>query len=442
MNRLCSRALILGSATIGIGALLGILAVKSLVLSFLIVVCVIGIVMTMRFGVSLTLSLAVPVIIVFAPDISFLNYAPMAAPLFGLLVLAVQKNVREPVRLPVFASAIIGVTALFMARDMISAVNANTATLAEVMKQVLRSSVPASALVFGLMIGGECDTTLHSKMKRLLVALAVVQGLIGIVQVYGPAWMVRIWALFADKEKYLLDGIQGPSRALGTIGNPNYFGVMMGLGLILLAHEYFSHERRGFVSFYVPVMILCIALLLSGSRSAVILLLAAGIPEIPRARSLLLVLVPAVWLLVRVPMGRSGRILEMLKNPRGALSFGYRATIWQSARRSTALGDLPLFGVGQAGLISRWGQAVDSEYVRVLILYGIVGLVMFVGTMALCIRHAKSLTKTERTFAVMLLTYLAANCLTSELLSSVKMGPLCCTTLGLMLSACAYRQSS
>ncbi len=112
---------------------------------------------------------------------------------------------------------------------------------------------------------------------RVIIAAALVSGAIGILQYLGPGGFndtfTNIWA-----DSHNLETVVKRSRAVGLVGNPNYFGIFAGLLLVVALSAVLLRtpgSRRGRGLMAAAVLMATSGLVMSQSRTAVFAVLGA-----------------------------------------------------------------------------------------------------------------------------------------------------------------------
>lgn len=229
----------------------------------------------------------------------------------------------------------------------------------------------------------------RKQFERFLIALlttAAITGLIGILQIPSGA---RVSAPFE-----------------GGGGEPNTFGGYLVLMLAVVAGLYLTSEsfdRKGLFAFLAVAMIVPLLFTLSRASYVALIPLAGALMVyshrkllVASAFALSLLLVPFV-----LPKAVTGRLLYTFSQPwhpsqtevggvRLDTSTSARLRSWQEAL-FVEWPKYPVFGHGVTG-----SQFIDSQYLRVLVETGLVGLLAFLGLQVSLFRRTRDILRTTR----------------------------------------------
>lgn len=205
-------------------------------------------------------------------------------------------------------------------------------------------------------------------------------------------WPLRVESLenISDRENLLIPALTGRSQS--TFGHPIPFAVFSSIALIVLLHATAQTRRRRYAG---GVVLAATALALSGTRSAVVALLAglaAYVLASIRWRRLLWILAGAgmvaiAALLTDLPalLALDGRFESSVSYIHRALVVGSWDTLW--ARDSATR----LFGSGAGAGVELFREGVvrgahnllyfDNAYVSLFALSGLVALILFVAVL-------------------------------------------------------------
>lgn len=276
----------------------------------------------------------------------------------------------------------------------------------------------AGVIIFVSMASGMTITYKGAWMFGL--SLSVVITVISIFQ-YFNVLNVNSFILPSSGSAELLREGAFWKRAVGTIGNPNYWGFVISVALALLTYMVFWRGRL----FYLPLFLgLLVSLILTGSRSALIcwvsgtmiggIAVAFAAREVPRVG----ITVAAALVLVT---GISGLGLTDYYENKDRFSvtnvdtFVGRMTVWEQAWQSTTQ-DFRTFLLGQGprkGVDTlHWG---DNSYIKLFRDYGVVSLALYLSLLWVMLKrtlqHVRTLTGDGKTWAIVLLVVLIQWCI-------------------------------
>lgn len=227
----------------------------------------------------------------------------------------------------------------------------------------------------------------------LLMASALVIGLISFAQYFNLFGLNQHFAaIFGQRYEWLNEGVQW-RRVIGTLGNPNYWGLTISLLLGYLIVQVFWMARYS----QAPVLIfLAPTLLLTGSRAALLSLVGSlvfsGYLLWSRRRMIpnIAVVVAVVTVAATAVMGMEvGRYLE--NTDRYSISntktLEARLEIWRNSFVDVL--DSPLamvFGQGSRKGEQRLLYYGDNSYVLMWRSYGLFGLFLYLGLLGTMIQ--------------------------------------------------------
>lgn len=242
-------------------------------------------------------------------------------------------------------------------------------------------------------------------MAKTLLACVSVSALIGIVQ-----WQDCLGLSEVLQSIYVTGtGNEGRWRMVGTVGNPNYYGLLMALGLALALNMWNYEERRVWRRLAVAVVGSCgFALFLTGSRSsflatalAICLSLLMRVPQL-RYRATWHALMRARWRVLMITIlvvsaaawtWNQFRTIDTLSTP-AEIALYRQGPVRKALYRFSEVGsgfdsrmrlmwepnipliaESPVFGWGPAKAEQR--RVTDNGYILTLRRYGLIGLLCF-----------------------------------------------------------------
>lgn len=410
---------IAGAMGIGLGALIP----RYPILSAMLVSALILGIGALKLGSLRALALGIPLAVLGAPNEWGLNYLPLVAPFISLVVLCLSAQGVKLRQVPNYVKLLLGLAIYYSSRDLIGALNSEYVTGDGLVKYILRPFIPVVTCLVATSI-------LRSHMARrlfekFLVCLGIIEACFGLAQVIGFLPGRAIWILYAGAEKYFPEGAQTTQRALGTLGNPNALGVFLGMVLILWLSRWATHQWKFRLAAVGGALVIFLGMAFSRSRSALFFLVVAFLISRPKLVNVILVPLVALGLWhANVPRLSTSRLFSVFSDRSQLLTLNNRVPIWAYFVPLVFSKGWFLTGMGRSTFEAEFGYAyaVDSEYLRILGVYGLVGLILFIGVFILYLVHLRWLKSDERSYAVMLMVYLLANAFTSELFLSPKLG--------------------
>lgn len=261
--------------------------------------------------------------------------------------------------------------------DIINLFN-QPASYTMIARSFVYSFFPLAAYLVGLSLEKFIDS---GELRRIILGIGVIQSLVGVLQVHST--QVRVFTLehYANFDKYVY-GFENWSvgRVVGTIGNPNTYGVFIAMFIVFLITGPLRDDKRKKVHL-VYLGLATYALILSQSRTAYLLLTVGVYLSYLRSfRRLSTKLVSAI-LLSTVIVGvilYSDFIVKRF-TAANVSTLGGRFDIWRFWVDSFFLpiDTSSLFGHGSFLVRSVRRGVVDNYYLMVLIQFGIIGLISY-----------------------------------------------------------------
>lgn len=276
----------------------------------------------------------------------------------------------------------------------------------------------AGVIIFASMASGK--TMNYKGVWMFSLGLSVVITVISIFQYFNLLSINSFMLPSSGAAELLREGVFW-KRAVGTIGNPNYWGFVISVALALITYMVFWQGRL----LYLPLFLgLLVSLILTGSRSALIcwvsgtviggIVVAFIMKETPRVG------VSVVATLVLV-IGVFGLELSAYYENKERFSVANvetlvgRMNVWEQAWQTTTQ-DFRTFLLGQGprkGIDTlHWG---DNSYVKIFRDYGAVSLGLYLSLLWVMlkrtIRHARTQSGDGKVWTIVLLVVLIQWCI-------------------------------
>ncbi len=191
-------------------------------------------------------------------------------------------------------------------------------------------------------------------------------------------------------------------RILGTSSNPNDFGLLLNLGIIL-SLIYWIHNKKGTKLWMLPLIFtMLVTLLLTGSRTSVAALIIVYTSllfyhlfnPLPRFSKIQILIILIITIVIGLIVGTYIAIDSIQRLVSGIniaedKSFLMRLSRWQIGWLKFK--QSPIFGWGPAKEFQ--STVVDSEYLLTLRRYGIVGIFPYLAFFIVPIIHIKKYSK-------------------------------------------------
>ena len=239
-------------------------------------------------------------------------------------------------------------------------------------------------VLFILVYTQQFGQHIYPHLDKLLRGLVSVIIGIAIIQVFNPwEWGTHLGELYSshDITVELNASFTRHFRLLGTMNNPNEFAlVLLMFTLYFLAHV----DRKGVRLEWLLIAILVGLLILTQSRTSLLALVVAfGMHFFMRKFStqMMILLAGGAGLGVLLVFALDLQYLfQGLSNPFNNSSWLARIDVWSDMMETWK--GRPFLGVGP-GHLSADTKAADSQYVHVLLSYGILGMIWHIAVLFL-----------------------------------------------------------
>ena len=219
---------------------------------------------------------------------------------------------------------------------------------------------------------------------KVILGIGFAEAVVGILQVHVRP--IRIFTLthYADFEKYnRLFETWRVGRVVGTIGNPNTFGVFIVIFILFIYNVLLQKEKMFTLKYNVLIVVTLIslyALSLAQSRTAFALLLAGMIASLLMQKKGVAFKIGGIAILppvLYIAFTRGSSMMGRFFNA-NTWTFGGRVPIWQNFISEHLVPiDLALI-IGYGSIYVRdIGKSVDNYYLQVLLEYGMIGLLLY-----------------------------------------------------------------
>lgn len=251
---------------------------------------------------------------------------------------------------------------------------------------LLRTIVYASVPIIAFLLGSFFSNWINEKLvNKAILIIGFIQALVGIAQVYNKTFRELILKYFTNYEKYSYTfEIWGTGRAVGTIGNPNTFGVFMVIFVLFALTLLFF--RRGNGKLYNLILIITIlisvyAIILSQSRTAFILLIMSTIILVffSRKRIILRLSILFTLLIIFMIIYHHDPFLSKRFGAENVSTLGGRIHVWKAIIENylSPFTAYNLIGYGFY-YVRDIGNAIDNFYLQLILQYGLIGLVLYI----------------------------------------------------------------
>jgi|GEM_PF-4575249 len=242
------------------------------------------------------------------------------------------------------------------------------------------------------------------RSHQLFVITAILVALITLVQYYNIYNINNtLFSIYAERYRWLVEGTSW-RRALGTFGNPNYWGALIVALLMYVTHLAFWQKRI----LYLPVAgLLFISILFTGSRGSLVsylagllfgtLLILMKSKDKPKPGPIILTVL--ILSLISTVVGNLDKYYE--NKDRFSISNTHtlhsRIEIWEIAL-SESSDNVLSFLFGQGPRKAEKGKLLigDNAYVRTWRDYGLIGLFLYLLLLYTLVRRTTSLMNSEQ----------------------------------------------
>lgn len=246
-----------------------------------------------------------------------------------------------------------------------------------VLRIFIYALIPIVSYLVGKFLSARIDIVFFNKS---IIFIGVMQAMFGVLQVYSNKFRIFSLANYANFEKYNY-GFENwaVGRVVGTIGNPNTYGVFMIVIILFLMNIIIpqKHKNKNKVPIIISFILCVYAVTLSQSRTAY-LLLALGIlvsvlfrrkNKLRNFLIMLILILIFIFVFINVPF------LSRRFSINSILNFGNRLPIWKTYINEylNPININLIIGYGSK-YIRDIGKAVDNYYLQIILQYGIIGL--------------------------------------------------------------------
>ena len=255
--------------------------------------------------------------------------------------------------------------------------------LVDIIKIFIYNFIPIIAYFSGILLNKKINKYNFSKIIIFIFSLII---LVGILQVFFSNFRELSLKLYANYEKYSYNfSVKEYGRAIGSIGNPNSYGILVSIMLLFLINDLVTNRNRIKSSFFKIVLIFpsVFVLLLTQSRTAIISFLISMIYLIFKSINskkifksiiiIILMLIPFLFFIYIIGLG-SNRFTST-----GFANLGGRVPIWINTFNFYFKNNLNkiFLGYGQI-FIESTKSITDNYYLLTMYRYGIVGLILYI----------------------------------------------------------------
>ena len=259
---------------------------------------------------------------------------------------------------------------------------------------------PALYLLFYLFCASATlNENQYIKLLRVLLLSLFLSAVIGLVQFFNPDLASPILNLYRDKQTI---DLFISMRATGTVANPNVFGLLMNIGFALSLFT-FKHKIFSRIFAWVLLTIFFLAVIVSGSRTAMVINLAILFLFIAlevrfNFKRLLIIVIlfgGLSWLFLSslYEMGVATTLLDRVMSLQALTeAAGWQLRLGAASNTLILITESIFFGHGPAKLVFTSGGNVDNEYILLLYRHGLFGTLATIGFIACLAMQLKSIS--------------------------------------------------
>ncbi|WP_018394785.1 O-antigen ligase family protein [Bacillus sp. 37MA] len=312
----------------------------------------------------------------FAPNLLGRDYLGITT-LFAslIIVLLYEKIIINKLTILIFVYVIF---TIFV--DLISNFNYPTSPVF-IVRTFIYSLVPLVAFILGSFFNNRLN---ENSVNKLILITGFGQALIGLAQVYNESFRAVTLNYYANFEKYNY-GFEAweVGRIVGTIGNPNIFGVFLVIFsiyiLTILLPKYQNNIKYTFILIII-LLTSSYAILLSQSRTAYLLLALGIVASILLSKKNILIksILLSLILLVLALIYINNPIVSRRFEAENIDTLGGREDIWRIFIKNYLSPFTIQSFVGYGFYYVRdISKAVDNYYLQLILQYGFIGLLLY-----------------------------------------------------------------
>lgn len=269
----------------------------------------------------------------------------------------------------------------------------------EIARAVVYSLIPFVAFSVGFILSKYCKYCKYSSIFKIIYIIGIIQALIGMLQLYSTTIMEFTLNNYSNYEKYIV-GFQTwkIGRIIGTIGNPNTYGIFMAIFTIflLIVNKEIYNKKHILILF--SIFISVFAIIFSQSRAAYIVF-AIGLyfVYIKNTNGLFKKMSYAVlFVIVLILILLYGNFITWRFTPESLFSLGNRMNTWKYYIDFEFLPFDIHSIIGHGDLyIRKIGKSIDNYYLNILIQQGILGIIYYIFLNLVIYNKIKYVTNTN-----------------------------------------------
>lgn len=248
---------------------------------------------------------------------------------------------------------------------------------------IFRTFIYALIPLISYILGNSFSKINSNYLERVFWCVGLLQAAVGIIQVYSTTFREVTLSNFADFEKYNHTfETWDLGRAVGTIGNPNTYGIFIVVFIMFLINVLMPKQKGKMNLFAISLttMLSIYAVFLTQSRTTMIMLTFGLILSILLRNSniiykLFTLIVGAVliyFIVINIPFITKRFTMENI------YTVGNRFDTWKTFLNSYLfpININTFFGHGTQ-YVKDIGKSIDNQYLNIIMKYGLLGLLLY-----------------------------------------------------------------
>jgi O-antigen ligase len=241
--------------------------------------------------------------------------------------------------------------------------------------------IPLISFVLGTYFNTQLKETFVSKV---ILFTGLIMALTGILQNYSVPFRNFTLHSYADYDKYIqtFETLE-VGRVIGTIGNPNTFGVLMSIFVVYMLNVLVPMFRKGSIYYIITIISIVLSIyacILSQSRTALLaLLIGIGISLIFSNKS---IIIKSFLILLSVIIAyyflNNYFLISRRFSADNLNTFGGRIDMWKAWIENylTPISLNNILGYG-VYFIRDIGYPIDNYYLQLILQYGLIGCLLY-----------------------------------------------------------------
>ncbi|SEP76176.1 O-Antigen ligase [Virgibacillus subterraneus] len=252
---------------------------------------------------------------------------------------------------------------------------------------LLRTFIYALIPLVAFMLGTSFSENVQkSYFEKVIWMVGILQVIVGILQVYSEKFRIITLSNYAFFEKYNHNfETWSVGRIVGTIGNPNTYGVFIVVFIMFIINiliPRYKEKLYVLILLIITLLMSSYAVILTQSRTAYILFALGLLLSFlfSKMNLLLKLLTLVIGGIIGFVIVASLPFITRRFSVGDLLTVGSRVEIWKTYINTYLypININTLFGHG-THFVRDIGKAVDNYYLKIVMQYGLIGLLLYLG---------------------------------------------------------------